>query len=101
MSEEARRAPLDEIIRLDVLNALYWDTAVPRNSVNVDVCDGRVTLTGKVVRAFASACAERDAEATTGVIGVTNAIVIVGSERPGSSLLTPSRSPAWPRAAPR
>ena len=81
MSEEARRTPLDEIIRLDVLTALHWDTAVPRNSVNVEVCDGQVTLTGKVVRAFASACAERDAQATTGVIGVTNAIVIVGSEQ--------------------
>ena len=86
----ARRAAMDELIRLDVLNALYWDPAVPRKSVNVEVRDGQVRLTGEVVRAFSAACAERDAQATTGVIGVTNAIVIVGSEQPGASLIMPT-----------
>ena len=72
----AKSAAMDELIRLDVLNALQGDLAVPQNSVNVEVRGCQVTLTGKVHSEFSKACAERDAEATAGVIGVTNAIVV-------------------------
>ena len=71
----------DELIRLEILNALHWDLAVPRNHVRVEVRRGHVTLTGAVERAFSKACAERDARETPRVIGVTNAIVVDGLVR--------------------
>ena len=72
----AAGAAVDELIRLAVLNALHWDLAVPRNSVNVEVERGHVTLTGAVDRLYSKACAERDARDTARVAGVTNAIVV-------------------------
>ncbi len=78
--EPSAKSTVDELVRLDVLNALYWDLAVPRGSVNVTVERGHVTLTGKVDRAHAKACAERDARAVADVIGVTNAIVVDGRQ---------------------
>ncbi len=68
----------DELIRLETLNALHWDLAVPRNHVRVEVRRGHVTLTGVVERAYSKACAERDARETPRVTGVTNRIVVGG-----------------------
>jgi hypothetical protein len=59
----------DEEIQLAVITALHWDLAVPRNSVEVTVKGGWVTLTGQVRRAYEKSCSE-----ASGVIGATNKI---------------------------
>jgi len=66
----------DELIRLEVLNALLWDLAVPRNRVKVAVRQGHVTLTGAVSEAYSKQCAERDALTLAQVTGVTNDISV-------------------------
>ncbi len=68
----------DEFIRLEILNALHWDLAVPRDHVRVEDRCGHVTLTGVVDRAYSKACAEREARDTPRVASVTNAIVVDG-----------------------
>jgi osmotically-inducible protein OsmY len=65
----------DERIKLAVMTALHWDLAVPRDRVQVSVDGGRVTLTGRVVRAYEKACAEADARMVPGVVGVTNRLI--------------------------
>jgi len=57
-----------------VLNALYWDLAVPPHTVRVDVENGWVTMSGMVDRPYQRACAESDARRIPGVAGVTNQI---------------------------
>ena len=54
-----------------VLNALYWDLAVPPHTVRVDVENGWVTMSGMVDRPYQRACAESDARRIPGVAGVT------------------------------
>jgi osmotically-inducible protein OsmY len=63
-----------EDVRLRVLNALYWDLAVPRDRLNVDVENGWVTGSGIVDRPYQRTCAESDAKSVPGVVGVTNRI---------------------------
>ncbi len=63
-----------EDVRLSVLNALYWDLAVPRDRLNVDVEDGWVTVSGMVDLPYQKTCAESDARSVPGVVGVTNLI---------------------------
>jgi osmotically-inducible protein OsmY len=57
-----------------VLNALYWDLAVPRFSVQVEVVNRWVTISGMVDRPYQRTCAESDARGVPGVVGVTNQI---------------------------
>src|SRR5271165_4304752 len=57
-----------------VLNALYWDLAVPPHTVKVEVENGWVTMSGTVDRSYQRACAESDARRVPGVVGVTNQI---------------------------
>ncbi len=61
-------------VRTRVLNALYWDLAVPRHRLNVDVENGWVTVSGMVDRPYQRTCAESDARSVPGVVGVTNQI---------------------------
>lgn len=61
-------------VRARVLNALYWDLAVPRNALNVDVEDGWVTVSGMVDLPYQRSSAESDAKSVPGVTGVTNLI---------------------------
>jgi osmotically-inducible protein OsmY len=61
-------------VRARVLNALYWDLAVPRHGLNVDVEEGWVTVSGMVDLPYQRSCAESDAKNVPGVIGVTNLI---------------------------
>jgi osmotically-inducible protein OsmY len=56
------------------LNALYWDLAVPRHRLSVDVENGWVTVSGMVDRPYQRTCAESDARSVPGVVGVTNQI---------------------------
>ncbi len=67
------RSQSDEV-RTRVLNALYWDLAVPRHRLSVDVENGWVTVSGMVDRPYQRACAESDARSVPGVLGVTNQI---------------------------
>ena len=61
-------------VRMRVLNALHWDLAVPRNRLEIEVDDGRVTLSGTVDQPYQRSCAESDARNVPGVVGVINQI---------------------------
>ena len=63
-----------EDVRACVLNALYWDLAVPRDRLNVDVENGWVTVSGMVDLPYQRSCAESDAKSVPGVVGVINLI---------------------------
>jgi osmotically-inducible protein OsmY len=63
-------------IYVEAANALYWDLAIPRNRVLVEVDGGLVTLRGVVERSYQRSCAEEDVRRVPGVIGVTNEITV-------------------------
>lgn len=63
-------------IRAEVANALYWDLAIPRYEVTVEVDHGLVILQGRVERAYQRACAEADVRRVPGVVGVKNEIAV-------------------------
>ena len=63
-----------------VLNALYWDLAVPQHTVKVEVENGWVTMSGTVGRSYQRACAESDARRVPGVVGVTNQIRVTPAQ---------------------
>ena len=67
-------------VRMRVLNALHWDFAVPRDRLNVDVEDGRVTLSGMVDLPYQRACAEFDVRNVPGVVGVVNHIRLASGD---------------------
>jgi osmotically-inducible protein OsmY len=69
-----------EDVRVRVLNALYWDLAVPRHRLNVDVENGWVTVSGMVDLPYQRTCAESDARSVPGVVGVTNLICLAGAQ---------------------
>ena len=77
-------------MRAAVANALYWDLAVPRHSVTVEVDRGWVILQGVVERAYQKSCAEADVRRVKGVIGVRNEI----------SVLSVTRAPEPPQPIP-
>jgi len=66
--------PQSDDVKTAVLNALYWDLAVPTYRVTVEVKNGWVTMSGMVDRPFQLGCAESDARRVAGVAGVTNQI---------------------------
>jgi osmotically-inducible protein OsmY len=70
-----------EDVRVRVLNALYWDLAVPRHRLNVDVENGWVTVSGMVDLPYQRTCAESDARSVPGVVGVTNLIRLADAQR--------------------
>ena len=70
-----------EDVRVRVLNALYWDLAVPRHRLNVDVENGWVTVSGMVDLPYQRTCAESDARSVPGVVGVTNLIRLASAQR--------------------
>jgi osmotically-inducible protein OsmY len=70
-----------EDVRVRVLNALYWDLAVPRHRLNVDVENGWVTVSGMVDLPYQRTCAESDARSVPGVVGVTNLIRLADDQR--------------------
>jgi len=59
-----------------VLNALHWDFAVPRHRVAAHCENGWVRLTGEVDRPYQRGSAEAAARRVSGVLGVTNEIVV-------------------------
>jgi osmotically-inducible protein OsmY len=70
-----------EDVRVCVLNALYWDLAIPRDRLNVDVENGWVTVSGVVDQPYQRTCAESDAKSVPGVVGVTNLIRLADAQR--------------------
>ena len=72
---------LGDDMRMRVLNALYWDLAVPRDRINVDVENGWVTVSGTVDLPYQKTCAECDARNVAGVVGVTNLIRLTDDQR--------------------
>jgi len=68
--------PDDSDIAKSALQALSWDTEVPKDSVSVKVEGGWVTLSGGVDWYFQSSAAEADVRKLRGVIGVTNDIKV-------------------------
>jgi len=68
-------------LQRDVLNALYWDLAVPRHSVKASVEDGWVILSGEVGMSYERRCAEADVLRVPGVVGVKNMIVVQSDEK--------------------
>ena len=61
-------------IHTGVMNALFWDAAVPTDRINAKCEKGWVTLTGEVERPYQRSSAEADARKIRGVMGVTNEI---------------------------
>ena len=76
---------LSEDVRERVLNALYWDLAVPRHGLNVDVKNGWVTVSGSVDLPYQRSCAKSDAKSVPGVVGVTNLIRLADRTEPAQS----------------
>jgi osmotically-inducible protein OsmY len=72
---------LRDDVRGRVLNALYWDLAIPRDRLNIDVENGWVTVSGLVDLPYQRDCAEFDARSVPGVVGVTNLIRLAGAQR--------------------
>jgi osmotically-inducible protein OsmY len=71
-AEKSRRG--FEHVADEVLNALFWDLAVPRDRVSAKCEKGWVILMGEVERQYQKSCAEADVRRTPGVVGVTNQI---------------------------
>ena len=61
---------LGDDLRVQVLNALHWDLAVPRDRLSVDVENGWVKVSGTVDLPYQRTCAESDARSVPGVIDV-------------------------------
>jgi osmotically-inducible protein OsmY len=74
-----------EDMRVSVLNALYWDVAVPRDRLNVDVENGWVTISGMVDLPYQKAIAESDTRGVRGVIGVINLIRLADTQQTNPS----------------
>jgi osmotically-inducible protein OsmY len=69
----------DDEIAGRIVSILQWSAVVPRDSVQVKVQHGWVTLTGQVDWHFERAAAEAEVRRLSGVAGVMNSIAI----RPG------------------
>lgn len=77
----------DEAIKEAVLEAFSYDPRVERSSVNVDVDDSTVTLSGIVDNLKSKMAAEKDAKNTTGVTSVVNHIKVRPSTAPSNEEL--------------
>jgi osmotically-inducible protein OsmY len=66
----------DEDIAAAAVNRLEWDTAVPRDAIQVKVEKGWVTLTGQVDWNYQRSAAAQDVRGLMGVVGVSNLATI-------------------------
>lgn len=62
--------------RAEVVNALYWDPAIPRHRVTAHVDEGEVTLKGVVDRTYQKSYAEAIVRRVPGVMLVRNEIAV-------------------------
>jgi osmotically-inducible protein OsmY len=86
----------DDDLRGDVLEALMLDTSVPM-TVNAQVRDGLVTLTGTVDWHYQRDQAEYRTARVTGVTGIDNAIAL--TQAPGGRDVRAGIARAWRRSA--
>jgi osmotically-inducible protein OsmY len=66
----------DDAIAKRAVDILRWDTAVPKDAIEITVQHGWVTLSGKVDWEFQRSAAEVDIHRLSGVVGVHNQIKI-------------------------
>jgi len=66
----------DEDIAAAAVDRLAWNSTIPADAIKVKVQQGWVTLTGNVGWHFEREDAERDIRALSGVIGVSNQVVV-------------------------
>jgi osmotically-inducible protein OsmY len=66
----------DADIAAAALNALQWNTRVPRSGVTVTVSRGWITLKGEADWHYQRQAAEQAVRDLIGVVGVTNSIVV-------------------------
>ena len=76
MAQFADNLPSDGDVLGRILNALYWDLAVPSDYLSVKVEKGWVTIYGDVAHSYQKSCAEADVRRVSGVRGVSNEIEI-------------------------
>jgi osmotically-inducible protein OsmY len=69
-------ARIDEEIKKDIVDSLYWDDRVDASNVTVEVKEGSVFLNGSVPSLHARMAAEQAAFTTAGVIEVQNDVII-------------------------
>ena len=62
--------------RKEVVNALFWDPAIPTDRVTAQVDEGQVTLKGVVERSYQKSYAEAIVRRVPGVIVVKNEIAV-------------------------
>ena len=74
-------------LRAEVANALYWDLAIPRYRVTVQVDGGLVTLQGNVDRAYQRSVAEAIVRRVPGVMSVKNNIAVCAEQDLSPSIL--------------
>lgn len=67
---------LDEQIKKDLVDQLYWDSRVDAANITMEVNDGIVTLGGTVPNYSAHQAAAADAWTTPGVVSVNNNITV-------------------------
>ena len=66
----------DEDIAAASIERLSWNSTIPTDAIQVRVANGWVTLTGTVVWNFEKEAAEADIQTLSGVIGVSNNIML-------------------------
>jgi BON domain len=72
-----------------ILNALYWDLAVPSDHLSVTLEKGWVTISGAVACSYQRSSAEADVRRVSDVRGVTNAIEIESTGSNGATVPCP------------
>ncbi len=65
----------DEIARA-AIDRLFWNATLPKDSIQVSVQDGWVTLTGEVAWRYEHEAAAQDVRRLWGVVGVSNKITL-------------------------
>lgn len=69
-------ALMDEQIKKNIVDELYWDNRVDASKVTVEVDEGRVVLRGEVPTYLASTAAHDDALKMLGVVSVDNQLIV-------------------------
>lgn len=73
---------LDETIKKDVVDSIYWDSRIDASDISVMVDGGRVEITGEVPSYTARQAVEEDAWFVNGVVAVENQLAVRYPERP-------------------
>lgn len=68
--------PLDENIKKNIVDSLYWDDRVDASTIDADVSDGKVILKGTAPSYFAKTAAAENAWTVNGVKNVENEIKV-------------------------